>query len=186
MANKNHTTVRSTATTYFPIAGAMYRAGKSFDSFYIENTQTNTSKTFTAETTYRWYLRTLVTAGEQVVKYWRASAMMLYIAARSTQPLPPVISSVAAVQHTSKREHTVNIPTRTVGQFYNAENAADLSAAFNNFTTKYGVEPNVIRINTNHIPECRSTKAVPYTRNDSTPRGKVVMLYVPTDESAVA
>lgn len=157
MTTQNHTTVCSTRTTYFPIAGSLYATGTEFSSYYIANLNTGTVRTFTSPSAFEWSLRVLESAAKPIVARWRVASLLLYIAANrkpAPQPTPPAAAvlrivpqaSVYAVSN-SRKENKVNIPTRTQGTIVNCHNSADeMIYWLNHHAAKYGA---VTRISVN-------------------------------------
>jgi hypothetical protein len=186
MAIKNHTTVCSTATTYFPIAGSMFCTRKQFSSYVIENITAGTVATYTSPSAFKWTLDVLQSAAKPVVARWRAAAMLLYIVA-NRKPEPPTPTAPAAlrlVQTTSvhavsnsKREHTMNLkPSQTVGEWYFL-GYFGIAEAIGLFEKKYGVKPTLVKVNP--ATSTDGVDGIAFEKLNIVPERKVHLSYTP-------
>jgi hypothetical protein len=125
---QNHTTVRSTATSYFPIAGSLYATGTEFSSYYIANLNTGTKQTYTSLSAYRWSLDVLQSAAKRITVQWWAASMVMYTL-RNRKPAPQpepsapiafpvrlIQTSVAAAQEPRMATNVIRIAATTRGE----------------------------------------------------------------------
>ena len=144
----NHSTISSSRIKYFPIAGVMFTAGKTFSSFYLQNEDTKHRQTFTSQSAFDWNVNMLQRAANRITAQWRAASLIFYIA-RTQQPEPPTptapvalrlvqTSSVAAQEYVVNTANIIRIPQTRRGEIYRNMTVEQACAAF---TKKYPDSP---------------------------------------------